>query len=39
MAELKGRVVPPNVLDVLVEKFSIKPIGNVQEDLEQMLAS
>lgn len=31
--------VSPNVLDVLVEKFSIKPIGNVQEDLEQMLAS
>jgi hydroxylamine reductase len=26
-----------NVLNVLVEKFSIKPIGNVDEDLAEML--
>ncbi len=29
--------VSPNVLNVLVEKFNIKPIGNVDEDLAQML--
>ena len=26
-----------NVLNVLVEKFDIKPIGNVEEDLAEML--
>ncbi|MHC4686657.1 MAG: hydroxylamine reductase, partial [Planctomycetota bacterium] len=29
--------VSPNVLNVLVEKFNISPIGNVDEDLAQML--
>jgi hydroxylamine reductase len=29
--------VSPNVLKVLVEKFNIKPIGNVQDDLQEML--
>ncbi|MGC9385128.1 MAG: hydroxylamine reductase, partial [Kosmotogaceae bacterium] len=36
-----GPVLPafisPNVLDVLVDKFDIKPIGTVEEDLEMML--
>ncbi|MBN2376630.1 MAG: hydroxylamine reductase [Sedimentisphaerales bacterium] len=30
--------VSPNVLDILVEKFDIKPIGTVQEDLKAMLS-
>lgn len=30
--------VTPGVLNVLVEKFSIKPIGNVDEDLAEILA-
>jgi hydroxylamine reductase len=30
--------ISPNVLKVLVEKFSIKPTGNVDEDLADMLA-
>jgi hydroxylamine reductase len=29
--------ITPNVLNVLVEKFNISPIGNVDEDLAQML--
>jgi len=29
--------VSPNVLNVLVEKFNIKPIGGVDEDLAEML--
>jgi len=29
--------VSPNVLNVLVDKYNIKPIGNVDEDLAQML--
>jgi hydroxylamine reductase len=29
--------VSPNVLNVLVEKFNISPIGNVDEDLAKML--
>ena len=29
--------ITPNVLNVLVEKFKIKPIGNVDEDLAEML--
>ncbi|MHC4498013.1 MAG: hydroxylamine reductase, partial [Planctomycetota bacterium] len=29
--------VSPNVLNVLVEKFNIKPIGSVDEDLAEML--
>ena len=29
--------ISPNVLNVLVEKFNISPIGNVDEDLAQML--
>ena len=28
----------PNVAKVLVEKFDIKPIGSVQEDIEAMMA-
>ena len=31
--------VTPDVLNVLVEKFAIKPIGTVQEDLQATLAS
>ncbi|MBN1361391.1 MAG: hydroxylamine reductase [Sedimentisphaerales bacterium] len=31
--------VTPDVLNVLVEKFDIKPIGNVKEDLEATLAA
>lgn len=30
--------ITPNVLQVLVDKFSIKPIGDVDEDLAEMLA-
>ncbi len=30
--------ITPNVLNVLVEKFAIKPIGNVDEDLAEMLS-
>jgi hydroxylamine reductase len=30
--------VSPNVLDVLVDKFAIKPIGNVEEDIQAMMA-
>ena len=30
--------VTPNVLKVLVEKFDVKPIGNVDEDLAEILA-
>jgi len=30
--------VSPNVLNVLVEKFNIKPIGNVKEDVAAMMA-
>ncbi len=30
--------ISPNVLNVLVEKFNIGPIGNVDEDLAQMLS-
>jgi hydroxylamine reductase len=29
--------ITPNVLNVLVEKFKIKPIGDVDEDLAEML--
>jgi hydroxylamine reductase len=29
--------VSPNVLNVLVDKYSIKPIGNVDEDLAEIL--
>ena len=29
--------ITPNVLNILVEKFKIAPIGNVDEDLAQML--
>ena len=29
----------PNVLNVLVDKFAIKPIGNVDEDLAEILGS
>jgi len=29
--------VSPNVLNILVEKFNIKPIGNVEQDLAEML--
>jgi hydroxylamine reductase len=36
-----GPVLPafisPNVLDVLIDKFDIKPVGTVEEDLEMML--
>ncbi len=28
----------PNVAKVLVEKFDIKPIGTVQEDIDAMMA-
>ena len=31
--------VSPNVLNVLVKKYNIKPIGNVDEDLAEMLSS
>jgi hydroxylamine reductase len=31
--------VSPNVLNVLVEKFGIGPIGNVEEDMAAMLGS
>jgi len=31
--------ISPNVLNVLVEKFAIKPIGEVDEDLAEMLKS
>jgi len=31
--------ISPNVLNILVEKFNIKPIGDVDEDLEEMLSS
>lgn len=31
--------VSPNVLNVLVEKYNIKPVGNVDEDLAEMLSS
>jgi hydroxylamine reductase len=35
-----GPVLPafisPNVLDILANKFDIKPIGTVKEDLEMM---
>jgi hydroxylamine reductase len=31
--------VTPNVLNILVEKFKIAPIGNVDEDLAQMLGN
>ncbi|MFC1737452.1 hydroxylamine reductase [Planctomycetota bacterium] len=31
--------ISPNVLNVLVEKFNISPIGNVEEDLAQMLST
>jgi hydroxylamine reductase len=30
--------ITPNVLNVLVEKFAIKPVGNVDEDLADMLS-
>ena len=30
--------VSPNVLQVLVEKFNIKPIGEVQADVDAMMA-
>ena len=30
--------ITPNVLNVLVEKFAIKPVGNVDEDLAEMLS-
>lgn len=30
--------VSPNVLNVLVEKFDIKPIGSVEEDIQAMMA-
>ncbi len=30
--------ISPNVLNVLVEKFNISPIGNVDEDLAEMLS-
>jgi len=30
--------ISPNVLKVLVDKFDIKPIGSVEEDLQAMLA-
>jgi hydroxylamine reductase len=30
--------VSPNVLKVLVENFDIKPIGEVKEDIEAMMA-
>jgi hydroxylamine reductase len=29
--------VSPNVLNVLVENYNIKPVGNVDEDLAEML--
>jgi len=29
--------ISPNVLNVLVEKFNIKPVGDVDEDLADML--
>jgi len=29
--------ITPNVLNVLVEKFNIMPIGNVDDDLAEML--
>ncbi len=31
--------VTPNVLNILVDKFNIKPVGNVDEDLAEMLNS
>jgi hydroxylamine reductase len=30
--------ISPNVLKVLVDKFNIAPIGNVDEDLAEMLS-
>ncbi len=29
--------ISPNVLNILVEKFNITPLGNVDEDLAEML--
>jgi len=31
--------ISPNILKVLVEKFSISPVGNIDEDLAEMLGS
>ena len=31
--------ITPNVLNILVDKFKIAPIGNVDEDLAQMLGN
>jgi hydroxylamine reductase len=31
--------VSPNVLNVLVDKFAVKPIGAVDEDLAEILSS
>ena len=30
--------ISPNIAKVLVEKFDIKPIGTVEEDIEAMMA-